>query len=100
MKVRDSAIKRINHETTDLPERWRDLLHSALLKTEYKTEAELCIQSALSVHSRYPADMEPAEAILAGDALIPMAVESMLDNDCPLEEIEAFLSRATEIFSK
>ncbi len=100
MKVRDSALNRVNHETKDLPERWREVLHSALLKTEFSDEADLCIQSALAVHSKYPADMEPAEAILAGDALIPMAVESLLDNDCPLEEIEAFLRQATKIFNK
>ncbi len=92
--------KRIDSETEGLPARWREVLYSALLNTEHPTDAELCIQSALAVHSKYPADMEPAEAILAGDALIPLAVESMLDKDYPLEEIEAFLKRAAKLFNK
>ena len=98
--TRDNVKKKIDAATTDLPERWREVLHNALLKTEFSNEADLCIQSALAVHSKYPAGMEPAEAILAGDALIPMAVESMLDNDCQLEEIEAFLKQVTKLFNK
>ena len=98
--ITEELKKKIDSETQDLPARWREVLYNALLKTEHATDAELCMQSALAVHSSYPADMEPAEAILAGDALIPLAIESMLDKDYPLEEIEAFLKRAAEMFNK
>ncbi|MCK5132119.1 MAG: hypothetical protein KAR40_08215 [Candidatus Sabulitectum sp.] len=98
--MRKEALRRISIETTDLPERWREVLHSALLNSEFSTEAELFIQSALAVHTKYPSDMEPAEAILAGDAFIPMAIESMLDNELPLSEIEKHLERVVGLFDK
>lgn len=98
--MKDSAVKRIGAETTDLPERWREVLQGALLSTEFSSEAELLIQSALAVHTRYPANLEPAEAILAGDAYIPMAVESMLQGNCTLAELEKFLSTAVGLFDK
>lgn len=98
--MKDAALKRIHDETTDLPLRWREVLESALLNTEFSTEAELFIQSALAVHTEYPPGLEPAEAILAGDAFIPMAIESMLDNNFPLAEIEELLGRVVGKFDK
>ncbi|RKZ00921.1 hypothetical protein DRQ21_11625 [Candidatus Fermentibacteria bacterium] len=98
--MKQQALNRIRTETAGLPERWREVLETALKSTDFSTEAELLLQSALTVHSRYPEDMEPAEAILAGDAFIPMAVESMLDTNCSLEEIDRFLVRATELFDR
>lgn len=98
--MRKEALRRISNETTDLPERWREVLESALLNSEFSTEAELFIQSALAVHTKYPSDMEPAEAILAGDAFIPMAIKSMLDNGLPLSEIEKHLERVVGLFYK
>lgn len=99
MRVKDAALNRIRKQTADLPERWREVLENALINSEYSTEAELLIQSAFAVHKKYPSTMEPAEAILAGDAFIPMAIESLLDNNCSLEEIEQFLNRAVELCS-
>ncbi len=98
MKVKDTALNRIRKQTTDLPERWLEVLENALLNDDFSTEAELLIQSAFAVHKKYPCTMEPAEAILAGDAFIPMAIESLLDDNCSLKEIEMFLSRAVELF--
>lgn len=100
MKAKDAALKRIRKQTTDLPERWREVLEDALLNADFPSEAELLIQSALAVHKNYPANMEPAEAILAGDAFIPMAIESMLDNNLPLAEIEEFLGRVARKFDR
>lgn len=100
MKVRDAALKRINDATTDLPERWREVLENTLLNADFSTEAELLIQSALAAHKNYPSNMEPAEAILAGDAFIPMAIESMLDSNCSLEELEQFLKNAACSFDR
>jgi len=100
MKVKDAALRRISNGTVDLPERWREVLEKALLNTEYPTEAELLMQSALVIHTKYPPDMEPAEAILAGDAFIPMAIESMLDSNCSLEELEQFLKNAVCFFDR
>lgn len=100
MKVKDAALKRIRKQTTDLPEGWREVLENALLNREYPTEAELFMQSALAVHKNYPPDMEPAEAILAGDAFIPMAIESMLDNNYSLEELKQFLKNAARSFER
>lgn len=100
MRVQDTALKRIRKQTTDLPERWREVLENALINSEFSTEAELLIQSAFAVHTKYPSTMEPAEAILAGDAFIPMAVESLLDNNSSLEEIEQFLARTVELFER
>ncbi len=100
MKVWDAALKRIREQTADLPERWREVLENALLSTDSFTEAELFLQSALAVHKNYPSNMEPAEAILAGDAFIPMAIESMLDTNCSLEELEQFLKNAVCAFDR
>ena len=100
MKTRDAALTRIRKQTTDLPERWREVLENALLSADSSTEAELLLQSALAVHTKYPSTMEPAEAILAGDAFIPMAIESMLDTNCSLEELEQFLKNAVCSFDR
>ncbi|MCK5034753.1 MAG: hypothetical protein KAS73_02590 [Candidatus Sabulitectum sp.] len=100
MKVKAAALKRISNGTVDLPERWREVLESALLNADFATEAELIFQSALAVHKNYPSNMEPAEAILAGDAFIPMAIESMLDSNCSLEELEQFLKNAVCFFDR
>ncbi|MCD6588544.1 MAG: hypothetical protein J7K88_08340 [Candidatus Fermentibacteraceae bacterium] len=100
MKQKDEAHNRINRGTAGLPPRWRKVLDSSLLSAEFPNEAELLIRSALAVHRKYPPDMEPAEAILAGDAFIPMAIESMLDTNCSLEEIDRFLVRAIELFDR
>lgn len=98
--MREATLKRIDNATTDLPERWQKVLKDALLDTDFSTEAELLIQSALAVHSKYPSNMKPAEAILAGDAFIPMAIESMLDSNCSLEEIEQFLEKVVCVFDR
>ncbi len=98
--MKEEALTRINNATADLPERWREVLKNALLNKEFSTEAELLIQSALAVHTKYPPGLEPAEAILAGDAFIPMAIESMLDNNLPLAEIEELLGRVVGKFDK
>lgn len=98
--MREEAVNRIHRETADLPERWQDVLKSALLDSEFPTEADLLIESAVAVHSKYPAHMEPAEAILAGDAFIPMAIESLLDTGASPDEIEEFLSKAVGKFDK
>ncbi len=100
MNVKDAALKRISNGTVDLPERWREVLESALLNENFSTEAELFIESALAAHKNYPSNMEPAEAILAGDAFIPMAIESMLDGNCSLEELEQFLKNAACSFDR
>ena len=98
--MREEALRRIQAIPGDLPERWREVLENALLNSEFSTEAELLIQSALAVHTEYPRDLEPAEAILAGDAFIPMAIESMLDNNQSTAEIEEFLSRVACLFHR
>ncbi|MCK5784954.1 MAG: hypothetical protein KAH54_00190 [Candidatus Sabulitectum sp.] len=98
--MREEALRRIQALPDDLPERWREVLESALLNSEFSTEAELFIQSALAVHTEYPRGLEPAEAILAGDAFIPMAIESMLDNNQSTAEIEEFLARVACLFDK
>ncbi len=98
--MKSKAITRINREVEDLPKRWNEVLVSSLLDSEFSTESELFIQSAFAVHSNYPSHLEAAEAILAGDAFIPMAVESMLDANDSLEEIKKFLNRAVELIDK
>ncbi|GEM_PF-1287512 len=98
MKVK--ALNRIRTETAGLPERWKEVLEIALKNSDFSNEAELLLQSALAVHSRYPEDMEPAEAILVGDAFIPMAIQSMLDNNLSLEEIDEQLRAAAELFGR
>jgi len=98
--MKDKARNRIRTETAGLPERWREVLETALRSSDFSTEAELLLQSAVAVHSRYPENMEPAEAILAGDAFIPMAIQSMLDSDLSLEEIDEQLRIAAELFDR
>ncbi|MCD4708878.1 MAG: hypothetical protein K8S62_14190 [Candidatus Sabulitectum sp.] len=98
--MREEALARISRATADLPERWREVLENTLLNAEFPSEAELLIQSALAVHANYPPGTEPAEAILAGDAFTPMAIESMLDNNLSLAEIEEFLCRVAKLFDK
>ena len=98
--MRDTLLKRIDRETADLPERWREVLKKSLIQGEFSTEAELLLKSALAAHTAYPPQMDPAESILAGDAFIPMAIKSMLNNNCSIEEVEQFLSRAVGLVDK
>lgn len=98
--MRDTVLKRIERETVDLPERWSEVLKNSLVKGVFATEAELFLKSAITAHSSYPPEMDPAESILAGDAFIPMAIESMLDKNNSLAEIEQFLSKAIELVDK
>jgi len=87
------TIERINRDTADLPERWRDVLMLAVLEGEFCSEADRLLESAIAAHSCHPPEMETAEAILAGDAFFPMAVETLLDEDVPLKEIDELLAR-------
>jgi hypothetical protein len=87
----EAAYERINRETVGLPERWREVLITALADSDCSSEAELFLQSALSVHKTFPTNLEPAEAILAGDAFVPLAVQAMLDNNISLDDIDEHL---------
>ncbi|MCP4648153.1 MAG: hypothetical protein GY852_10560 [bacterium] len=97
--MREDALNRIGKDTAGLPERWREVLMQCLSEANFESEAELLIKSALAVHANYPPNMEPAEAILAGDAFIPMSLESLLESNS-LAEIDLFLSRAVGKFDK
>lgn len=98
--MREAVRERINRETADLPERWGEVLKDSLIKGDFSTEAEFLLKSAVAAHTAYPPQMDAAESILAGDAFIPMAIESMLENNRSLEEIERFLSEAVELINK
>lgn len=98
--MRKETIDRIVRDTADLPERWREVLQIALLDGDFKSEAHRLIQSAETIHSHNSSEMDTAESILAGDAFIPMAVEILLDNGVPLEEIDSFLAEAAGKFDK
>jgi hypothetical protein len=98
--MKEDALRRIEERTRNLPERWREVLKESLLSGEFQSEADLLLQSALAIHSNYSPNMEPAESILAGDAFIPMSIESMIDNEATLEEIEEFLNRVVGLFDR
>lgn len=86
----EETRKIIEAETADLPPRWRRVLMEALLPGDYDNEAERLLDSAVSVHRCFPEDMEIAEAILAGDAYIPMAITEMIrSGSTPGEILEA-----------
>ncbi|HOP27774.1 MAG TPA: hypothetical protein PLM22_11640 [Candidatus Sabulitectum sp.] len=86
----EETRKIIEAETADLPPRWRRVLMEALLPGDYDNEAERLLDSAVSVHRCFPEDMETAEAILAGDAYIPMAITEMIrSGSTPGEILEA-----------
>ena len=89
--MRDDTLKRIERATIDLPARWREILEAALLKGEFRGEAERLLQSALNIHENLSPDLKTAESILAGDAYIPMAVSVLLDNGTSPVEIERLL---------
>jgi len=98
--MKEDALRRIRKDTEDLPERWREVLEESLLEGEFQSEAHLLMQSALAIHTDYSPILEPAESILAGDAFIPMSIESMINSDATLEEIEKFLSGVAGLFDK
>jgi hypothetical protein len=92
--MREETIERIRVSTGDLPVRWREVLEKALLHGEFENEAERLLRSSLSIHERHSPEMETAESILAGDAYIPMAVKTLVEDGISLEEIKAVLSKA------
>ncbi len=98
--MRSETLSRIDRATADLPERWRNILHETLLEGSFDNEAHRLIASALSVHRSHPPGMETAEAILAGDAFIPMAVETLLEQGVSLADVEEFLAEAIRKFDK
>ncbi len=77
--MRSETLSRIDEATADLPERWRSILHETLLEGSFIDEPHRLMASALAVHRDHPPGMETAEAILAGDAFIPMAVQTLLE---------------------
>lgn len=96
--MRETTLKKIELDTRDLPERWTEVLHEALLRGGFNTEARRLLDSALEAHRNPPETMETAESILAGDAFIPMAVEVLANTGVPLEEIDSILAEATSRF--
>lgn len=86
----EETIRIIESETADLPPRWRTVLMEALLPGDFDDEAERLLASAIAVHRTFPQGMKTAEAILAGDAYIPMAVMEMIrSGSTPGEILEA-----------
>lgn len=98
--MRTETLARIDLVTADLPERWRNILHETLLEGSFIDEAHRLIASALAVHRNHPPGMETAEAILAGDAFIPMAVQALLEQGVSLPDMEKFLAEAIRKFDK
>lgn len=90
--MREKTLERIDRDTEDLPDRWREVLHEALLEGDFSTEAHRLLESAIEAHGNPPSSMATAESILAGDAFIPMAVEAMTDAGVPLEEMDRILA--------
>jgi len=92
--MKEESLQRIRTATEDLPSRWREILEKALLNGEFRNEAERLLRSSLAIHENHPPGMEPAEAILAGDAFIPMAVAVLVEERVPLEDIRTILLEA------
>lgn len=70
----ERILAKIDRLTEDHPRRWREILRKTLLEGSFPSEAHRLAESALALHSSPPADLEPAEAILAGDAFLSMAM--------------------------
>lgn len=89
--MRVEALGRISSVSPDIPDRFRTVLETALLDRDDLSEAVLLLESALAVHRNPPGGLLPAEAVLAGDAFVPMAVQAMLERGMPIREIDSLL---------
>jgi len=96
--LKSNCRKRIDDAVINHPSRWGKVLEIALLEKENTTDEITFLQSAFAVHTNYPPNLKVAEAILAGDAFIPMAIACLLDKKVKLSEIDTFLSEAVELF--
>ena len=98
--MKNNCRKRIQGAVKNHPARWSEVLEIALFEEENSSDETIFLQSAFSVHANHPPSLEVAEAILAGDAFIPMAIACLLDRKVKLSEIDMFLSEAAEMVEK
>ncbi len=96
--MKSNCRNRIQEAANNHPPRWEKVLEIALLEEEHSSDELIFLQSAFAAHTSYPPNLEVAEAILAGDAFIPMAIACLLDKKIKLSEIDTFLSEAVELF--
>ncbi len=98
--MKSDCRDRIQEAVENHPPRWKKVLEIALLEEEHSSDELIFLQSAFAAHTSYPPDLEVAEAILAGDAFIPMAIACLLDKKVKLSEIDTFLAETVEMFEK